>query len=404
MLAENWLKANHNKPHDKVFEKADRDALSVRVSAKGKIVFQYRYRFGGKPHRLDLGVYPRMSLKEARTKLAEAKTLLDAGKNPKTEYAIQKATYAHEPTFAELFDDWFLAVCVKEKKTALEIKKSIEYHILPVLGDLPAGRIGIKQWLDVLEPIAERTPAMSERLLVNIKQTLKWAKKREIIDNNILSDIYAKSDLGVKKKRAKRVLNDNEITMLFLALDNSRMAYKNRLFVELCLMYGCRNGEIRKALKSDFDFDKKIWVIPYERYKTSKITEKDVVRPILPDMEHLLRELMSLQDTPYLILNDDNSNPMGEKAPLSLPYNLMQWLRKNHNYEMAHWSMHDLRRTARTNFSAITSRNVAEIMIGHELRGDQASYDYYHYIDEQKQAYEKWLDKLKGLRNSKPTI
>ena len=42
MLTENWLKANHKKTRDKVFEKADRDALSVRVSAKGKIVFQYR--------------------------------------------------------------------------------------------------------------------------------------------------------------------------------------------------------------------------------------------------------------------------------------------------------------------------------------------------------------------------
>lgn len=402
MLTENWLKAHHNKPHDKVSEKADRDALSVRVSTKGKIVFQYRYRFDGKPIRLDLGVYPRMSLKDARIKLIEAKTILDAGKNPKTEYALQKASYTQEPTFKDIFDEWFLTVCQKEKRTAHEIKKSIAYHILPVLGDLPAGRISIKQWLDLLEPIAERTPSMAERLLINIKQALKWAKKREIIENNVLSDIYAKADLGIKKKRAKRVLDDDEISMLFLALDNSRMAYKNRIFVELCLMWGCRNGELRTALKSDFDFDKKVWTIPVERYKTAKITHKDIVRPILPQMQNLLKELMSLQDSPYLILNDDSTEQMSDKAPLSLPYNIIQWLRKNHHYEMAHWSMHDLRRTARTNFSAFTSRDVAEIMLGHELKGDQASYDYYDYLDEQKYAYEKWLNKLNGLRNAKP--
>lgn len=400
MLTESWLKANHNKTHDKVFEKADRDALSVRVSAKGKIVFQYRYRFNSKPIRLDLGVYPRMSLKEARAKLLDAKSLLDAGKNPKTEYAIQKASYTQEPTFTELFNEWFLTVCSKEKATAPAIKKSIEHHILPVLGELPASRISIRQWLDLLEPIAERTPSMSERLLVNIKQTLKWAKKREIIENNVLSDIYAKADLGVKKRRAKRVLTDDEISMLFLALDNSRMAYKNRLFVELCLMYGCRNGELRTALKSDFDFDKKVWIIPVQRYKTAKITHRDIIRPILPEMERLLKELMSLQSSPYLILNDDNDQQMSDKAPLSLPYNLMQWVRKNTGVEMAHWSMHDLRRTARTNFSAFTSRDVAEIMIGHELKGDQASYDYYDYLDEQTQAYRAWLDKLSRLRQA----
>jgi len=46
------------------------------------------------------------------------------------------------------------------------------------------------------------------------------------------------------------VLADYEISLLFMALDDSRTAYKNRLFVELCLMWGCP--------KSDFDLDKKI--------------------------------------------------------------------------------------------------------------------------------------------------
>lgn len=383
-----------------MFERADRDALSVRVSAKGKIVFQYRYRYDGKPCRLDLGVYPNLSLKDARQKLMTAKALLDEGKNPKIEFALEKAQHKAEHTFAELFDVWYDSVCAKSKKSAPQIKASVELHLTAKLGDLPLGRISIRQWLDVFEPIAERTPAIAERLLVNVKQLLKWAKKRRIINENCLSDIYAKSDLGVKKRRAKRVLADDEISLLFMALDNSRTAYKNRLFVELCLMWGCRNGELRTALKSDFDFDKKIWVLPWHKHKTGKVTERDIVRPILPQMEALLIELMSLQDTPYLILNDKSNDPMSDKAPLSIPYNLMQWIRKNTGIEMAHWSMHDLRRTARTNFSAITSRDVAELMIGHEIKGEQASYDYYDYLDEQTKAYKKWLDKLDGLRQA----
>lgn len=238
MLTESWLKANHNKTYDKVFEKADRDALSVRVSAKGKIVFQYRYRFDGKPVRLDLGVYPRMSLKDARQKLITAKALIDEGKNPKIEFALKKTEHKAEHTFAELFDIWYNSVCIKSKQSASQIKASVDLHLIPKLGELPLGRISIGQWLDVFEPIAERTPAIAERLLINIKQLLKWAKKRGTINENCLSDIYAKSDLGVKKRRAKRVLTDDEISLLFKALDNSRITYKNRLFVELCLMWG----------------------------------------------------------------------------------------------------------------------------------------------------------------------
>ena len=128
---------------------------------------------------MDLGVYPRLSLKDARQKLITAKALLDEGKNPKIEFNLQKSEYINEPTFAELFDIWYDSVCLKSKKSAPEIKASVELHLTPKLGDLPLGRIGLRQWLDVLEPIAERTPATAERLLVNVKQLLKWAKKAE---------------------------------------------------------------------------------------------------------------------------------------------------------------------------------------------------------------------------------
>lgn len=82
-LTESWLKANNGKPREKVEEFADRDSMSVRISPKGKIVFQLRYRFSGKAERLDLGTYPHLSLKEARAKAHEMRSLLDSGKTQK---------------------------------------------------------------------------------------------------------------------------------------------------------------------------------------------------------------------------------------------------------------------------------------------------------------------------------
>lgn len=68
-LSDAWLKANKDKPRDKVEVKTDRDGLSVRVSPKGKITFQLRYRYNGKAMRMDIGTYPGTSLKEARTEV-----------------------------------------------------------------------------------------------------------------------------------------------------------------------------------------------------------------------------------------------------------------------------------------------------------------------------------------------
>jgi len=99
----------------------------------------------------------------------------------------------------------------------------------------------------------------------------------------------------------------------------------------------------------------------------------------------------------YLFNNADSDEPMGRSAPLPLPYNVMQWLRKNEGYEMAHWSLHDLRRTARTNLSTLTQPHVAEIILGHKLPGEWMTYDKHDYLEEQAEAYKKWWDRLQEI-------
>jgi len=44
-LSDTWLKAHHGKERPALAERGDRDGLSVRVSPKGKITFQLRYRY-----------------------------------------------------------------------------------------------------------------------------------------------------------------------------------------------------------------------------------------------------------------------------------------------------------------------------------------------------------------------
>ena len=176
------------------------------------------------------------------------------------------------------------------------------------------------------------------------------------------------------------------------------MATKNKLFLKLCLIYGCRNGELRASEKGHFDFQKMLWTIPPENHKLGKSTGKPLLRPIAPEIETLLRQAMALSDkSKYMFTNTGSKEAMGTGAPLALPYNIMQWLRRHEHYEMAHWSIHDLRKTARTNFSTLTEPHIAEIMLGHRLPGTWQVYDHYDYLPEQAQALSKWMARLKGL-------
>ncbi|MCW1276984.1 tyrosine-type recombinase/integrase, partial [Acinetobacter baumannii] len=167
-----------------------------------------------------------------------------------------------------------------------------------------------------------------------------------------------------------------------------------------CLMFGCRNGELRKAKKTDFDLNRKVWIVPVINNKTGKKTGREIIRPILPEMEALIVEAFEYSSCEYFLTNDSEETPMSHGSSNSLPGYLMERLRRHHDYHMKHWSLHDLRRTARTNFSAFTSRDVAQLMIGHVMSGEQGTYDYYEYLPQQTEAYAKWLDKLKSLTNN----
>lgn len=399
-ITDAWLKANHGKQRDSVIEKADRDSMSARVSAKGKIIFQLRFRIGGKLNRVDIGTYPLMGLKEAREKASGYRAELAKGIDPRIVKRLEIEKNMSVDLLESLYRKWHDSYCLENKKLAHEILRSFEIHIFPVLGMLPVDKISTDRWMTLIESIKQESPAIAERILINAKQMLSWAKRRNLIDNHQLLEITAKRDLSIIKTPGHRSLDDTEIKMLLLALDHSRIAFKNRIFIKLCLIYGCRNGELRVATKQNFDFVSGIWTVPPTDHKTGLKTKQPLIRPIIEETRELIVQAMALSDSEYLFNNEGSSEPMGRRAPLSIPYNLRQWLRKNHQYEMAHWSVHDLRKTARTNFSTLTQPHIAEIMLGHSLPGEWRTYDHHHYLDEQAECLKKWIERINKIHNA----
>lgn len=397
-ISDTWLKANSGKPRAVREEKADREALSVRITPKGKITFQLRYRYDAKPCRLDLGTYPLMSLKEARTEAQRLRAHLEQGHDPRVVRQLERQVILQADSIESLFRQWYASYCKGNKKGHHEILRSFELHVFPKIGHLPAAQVTMHEWLALLEEQAKTRPGIADRILVNAKQMFKWGLKRQLIPRHPLSDINAKEDLQIKKVAGSRSLAQDEIRRVWKAIESSRMATKNKLFLKLCLIYGCRNGELRVSEKGHFDFRTMVWTVPATNHKLGKSSGKPLLRPITPETEVLIREAMELsKGSPYLFTNNGTSKPMGTGAPLQLPYNIMQWLRRHEKYEMAHWSVHDLRKTARTNFSTLTEPHIAEIMLGHKLPGSWQVYDQYDYLAEQRLAYSAWCNRLESL-------
>lgn len=148
----------------------------------------------------------------------------------------------------------------------------------------------------------------------------------------------------------------------------------------------------------DFDFINKVWTVPPERHKTGDITGEPLKRPIIEPVEELIKYVISMNNgSDMLFTKEGSKEPVGRTSLQSLPYNLMQYAWRRLGYQFPHWSLHDLRRTARTNFSDLTAPHIAEIMLGHKLPGVWQVYDKSDYLEEQRKAYQAWWDRVDSI-------
>ncbi|EAO0751171.1 tyrosine-type recombinase/integrase [Salmonella enterica] len=396
-LSDTWLRSVTGKERDKIMVKSDRDGLSVRVSPKGRVVFQYRYQWAGKGERIDIGTYPATGLKDARDEVVRLRGELEANRNPKLVRLVEKRKVTGALTVEVVIRTWFDVYCLKNKKGADQIIRSFEIHLFPRIGGMPHDAASLHDWLEVLEPLSVKLPGIADRLLVNAKQAHVWAYKRKLVENRPLSDITSK-DMDIRKGQGERFLSHDEIRILYAAIEGSRMVPKYRAFIKLLLHFGCRSAELISARVEDFDFVDKIWTVPAERHKTGAITGKPLKRPIIKPTEELIKYVISMNNGSNMLFTKEGSRePVGRSSLQSLPYNLMQYSWRRLGYQFPHWSLHDLRRTARTNFSDLTEPHIAEIMLGHKLPGIWQVYDKSDYLEEQRKAYQSWWERVESI-------
>lgn len=396
-LSDTALRALLGKESEKVQTKSDRDGLSARISCKGKISFQYRYRWNGKGERVDIGTYPATSLKEAREEALRLRGELEQNRNPRLVKRLARTEAYTSLTVEGLIREWYDKYARLNKKAHVEVIRAFELHIFPELGDIPNEDTTIHMWLNVLEPLAREKPSTTDSLLTHIKQAHFWAVRRNLAKQAPLSDLRL-ADLNITKGSRDRVLSDDEIVTIFRAMEASRIAPKFQLLVKLCLLFGCRVGELANAEKAHFDLEAKLWSIPPTHHKNGRRTKKPLVRPIIPEAEEMLRELFDLSPRSKFVMTAGKTDKAQGRATLTdISPGLQKTALRHLGIKMKHWTIHDLRRTARTNFSELTEPHVAELMLGHKLPGVWQVYDKHNYIEEQRRAYALWWARVTAL-------
>jgi integrase len=395
MLTDKGLKTLLNKPQIKEVVKSHRYGVSARVRVTGAISFIYRYRYAGKAKKLTLGVYPQLSLMAAGTLAKTYNELVAEGLDPQIQEKLRKVADSEAVTVRRLADKWYKSTKATKRVSCAAQKGIVERHLLPKLGDLPWDKINKAMWMDLFEGLSAQVGIVNV-VLTEVKNMCNYGESREEIENlNVLSITPTK--IGYARTKRTRSLSSDELAIMLNHVENGKMNKINKLRVHVTLIFGCRIGELRNAKKVDFDFKEMVWTIHEHKERARNPDAPPIYRPIIDELVPILKLAFALFPSTKYAFPSANGERCGDTMESSVMAALQVSLSRK-GTPIDHFTFHDLRRTARTNWSRVTTVVVAEKMLGHKMPFIQDVYDKYSYMDEMREAYTKWYALVEKLR------
>jgi len=248
---------------------SDMKGLYLLVTKSGKY-WRYKYRFNYKEKKLSIGVYPDITLREARKRRDEARKLLDEGQDPslvkKQDLAATRMALAN--SFEHIAREWHKAkVPTWSKRHGARVLKSLEVHIFPKLGPCPITEITAPMILAAIRKIEENgAPTEAKRTLQRVGTVIDYA-----IDTGRAT---------LNPARGKRNAIITPPTKHWPALPRAELpefltqlsadqttSPANKIALRLLMLTMTRPGEIRGAMWSEFDLNRAEWRIPASRMK-----------------------------------------------------------------------------------------------------------------------------------------
>jgi len=395
--------------------------LSLRVFPSSSKQFELRYvTESGKRRRLVLGLYPDLSLAEARAKAATTRVAVHEGLDPVGERvaARERAREQAKPgdTLDQLAEAYWSAAEVglhggrRKPKRAVTIsnERSVwKNHIQRPLGgrDFTAiRRADVKAFMRTL--IIEK--GLSAASVASIGGVLHAVLGFGVLEERLESNVAAGLARPLALTSRERMFDDAALGVLWRAAVeastprgpgektagvHARLEPVMGLAIQLLMLTLTRRNEVAGALKTEFDLAAKVWIIPSTR---AKAKHQHVV-PLGPDCLTVLEEAFALDPkSPFVF-------PSGRAPDQHLDAHAITraFARTCARRKIAVGSPHDIRRSGATTLTGRygVTRFVVGLVLGHTPNEGAAVtgvYDRHTYLPEKRSALAAWAGHLTG--------
>lgn len=219
------------KPDAKPYKLTDSAGLHLLVHTNGSKYWRLRYRHLGKEKTLALGLYPDVSLSEARLKRDEARKLITDGIDPCEQKRVSKAVTDTNLSFETIARQWHASNKKWSESHSEKVLKSLESHVFPYIG---LRDITTLKTPDLLIPIraaeSKEIYEIAARLQQRIAAVMRYAVQSGVIGYNPAIDTAGA--VTTVQRQHRPALNLNRLPELITRID----AYKGLPVTRLAVM------------------------------------------------------------------------------------------------------------------------------------------------------------------------
>ncbi|HBI9841938.1 TPA: tyrosine-type recombinase/integrase [Escherichia coli] len=400
------IKVRTAKPTDKQYKLTDGSGMHLLVHPNGSKYWRLQYRFDGKQKMLALGVYPDVSLADARTRRDDARNLLANNIDPGDKKKSDKIEQEEARTFEQLAVEWHATNKKWSEEHSRRVLKSLEDNLFPAIGKRNIADLKTR---DLLAPI--KAVELSGRLEVASRlQQRTTAIMRYAVQSGLLDYNPAQEMVGAvasSNRQHRPALQLKRIPELLRRIDSYTGRPLTRLAVELTLLVFIRSSELRFARWSEIDFETSMWTIPAEREAIDGVKHSQrgskMRTPHLVPLSHqalaILKDVYKISgDRDFVFIGDhDHRKPMSEntvnKALRVMGYDTKVEVCGHGFRTMACSSLIE---------SGLWSRDAVERQMSHMERNSvRAAYIHKaEHLDERRLMLQWWADFLDANRES----